>query len=234
MSYVSGKNLLIGLVMVAAALASIALTPSKKLAETKINLEQLVPLEFGDWQIDPTITPLEVSPEVKAQLSKIYNETLSRTYVNKQGERVMLSIAYGGDQSKSLQVHKPETCYVAQGFNVKNLGDSPLLFGNLQIKARHLIATLGNRSEPITYWMRVGNTTVYGGLGQAINRYKMGLKGYIPDGLLFRVSSLDSDKEQAFRTQEKFIDALLSAIEPSSRSKLIGTESSSDLVSDAK
>lgn len=228
MSYVSGKNLLIGLVMVAAALASIALTPSKKLVETKINLEQLVPLEFGDWQIDPTITPLEVSPEVKAQLSKVYNETLSRTYVNKQGERVMLSIAYGGDQSKSLQVHKPETCYAAQGFNVKSIGNSPIIFNKLQIKSRRLLATQGNRYEPITYWMRVGDTTVYGGLGQMINRYKTGLKGYIPDGLLFRVSSIDSDKEQAFRTQAEFINALLISLEPSSRSKLIGVVSSNE------
>lgn len=231
MNVASVKNLLMGSAMIFAAWAGFTLTPTKHITEAKINLEKLIPLEFNHWQIDPTITPLEVSPEVKANLSKVYNETLSRTYVNEKGERVMLSIAYGGDQSKSLQVHKPETCYTAQGFNVTKIGDSPFTFDNLQIKARRLLATQGNRYEPITYWIRVGNTTVYGGLGQMINRYKLGLKGYVPDGLLFRVSSIDSDNKQAFQTQAEFINDLLQSLEPSSRSKLIGVASSNDQIS---
>lgn len=224
------KAFIILLVMLLAARTAVFLKPTQRMAEqqTQINLETMIPKQFGQWKEDESQVHLLVSPEKQAFINKIYAQTLTRTYVNKKGEAIMLSIAYGGDQSRGLQVHKPETCYAVQGFKVKSLGDSPFIFNNLQIKARRLIATQGNRYEPITYWMRVGNTTVYGGLGQMINRYKMGLKGYIPDGLLFRVSSIDSDNDQAFRKQAQFINALLQAVEPSDRPKLIGITSSND------
>ena len=37
--------------------------------------------------------------EQAALISKIYNQTLTRTYVNLRNERIMLSIAYGGDRA---------------------------------------------------------------------------------------------------------------------------------------
>src|SRR4030065_72730 len=77
-------------------------------AGPKIDLEVLIPKTFGDWKIDETIAPLIANPEQEAMINKIYNQTLTRTYVNPKGERIMLSIAYGGDQSDSMAVHKPE------------------------------------------------------------------------------------------------------------------------------
>jgi len=50
--------------------------------------------------------PLIANPEQEAQINKIYNQTLTRTYVNPTGERIMLSIAYGGDQTDNMAVHK--------------------------------------------------------------------------------------------------------------------------------
>ena len=56
----------------------------------------------------------------EAIINKIYNQTLTRTYINPRGDRIMLSIAYGRDQSDALQMHKPELCYPAQGFRLLN------------------------------------------------------------------------------------------------------------------
>ncbi|ABE50289.1 exosortase-associated protein EpsI, B-type [Methylobacillus flagellatus] len=218
------RNLIIFLLLLVATLGGVILKPTKFVnAAEDINLEAMIPKEFDEWKIDPTITPIQVSPEVQQNLNKVYDQTLSRTYINKQGMRIMLSIAYGGDQSRGLQAHKPETCYTAQGFNVDLLGNAILNFDGYEIKVRHLLAQHGARYEPILYWMRVGETTVYGGLGQTIKRFELGLQGYIPDGLLFRVSSISRDNISAFTLQEEFVKSLLKNVDSKSRKKLIGT-----------
>ncbi len=114
------RHLLIGLIMLAAAGLALALTPRLKVADQglKINLEAMIPKQFGEWKLDETIAPIMFSPDVQAGLDKIYNQMLNRTYINSQGEQIMLSIAYGGEQSYSMQVHRPEMCYPAQGFQV--------------------------------------------------------------------------------------------------------------------
>ena len=127
MKLISFKHLVIGVCMFAAAGMALALKPTEKVADAgpKIDLEVLIPKTFGDWKVDETITPLIANPEEEALINKIYNQTLTRTYVNSQNERIMLSIAYGGDQSDSMAVHKPEVCYPGQGFQiVKNVTDA--------------------------------------------------------------------------------------------------------------
>src|SRR6476660_10538444 len=95
------RTVVIGLLMLLGAALAWAMKPTEKLAAHRESflLEQMVPEQFGEWKIDTTIVPIAPSPDVKARLDKIYNQTLSRTYVNPAGHRMMLSIAYGGDQS---------------------------------------------------------------------------------------------------------------------------------------
>ena len=71
-------------------------------------LEQLFPKSFGDWAVDESLPVIVPPPDQQALLEKIYNQTLARTYINRSsGLRVMLSVAYGGDQSDGLTVHIP-------------------------------------------------------------------------------------------------------------------------------
>lgn len=219
----SFKNFTIFILLIAATGAGYFLQPkASNHHREKFPLEQLVPEKFGDWVIDPTVVPLQVSPDVQRNLDKVYEQTLSRTYINNDGVRVMLSIAYGGDQSKALQAHKPETCYVAQGFSVQNLGNSTIDFANRAIKIRKLVANYASRTEPIIYWLRVGDSTVYGGLGQTLKRLQLGASGEIPDGLLFRVSTINTDSDSAFNTQIKFTNDLLSSVKKDQLKYLIG------------
>jgi Protein of unknown function (DUF3485) len=51
---------------------------------------------------------------------------------------------------------------------------------------------------------------------------RLGLTGQVPDGLLFRVSSIDPDAARAYAVHESFINALLSAATPADRNKLSG------------
>ena len=44
----------------------------------------------------------------------------------------------------------------------------------------------------MTYWFTVGDTAIKNKLQQRMVEVKLGLTGQIPDGLLFRVSSIDA------------------------------------------
>ena len=224
MKLISFKHLVIGLCMFAAAGMALALKPTIKVADSgpKVDLEVLIPKAFGDWKIDETIVPLIADPELQAKLDKIYNQTLTRTYVNHKGERIMLSIAYGGDQSDTMAVHKPEICYPAQGFQIlKNAsGTFATIDGSIPVK--RLVATQGPRIEPITYWTTVGDKVAVSGWKWKIQQMKYGLTGQIPDGLLFRISSIQSDESAAYRVQDDFSRALLGAMPTADRQRIIG------------
>ncbi|MEW5788592.1 MAG: exosortase-associated protein EpsI, B-type [Pseudomonadota bacterium] len=218
------RNLAIGVAMLVSAGLALVLTP-KQMAEAdrpKIDLEAMIPQAFGDWQVDGSITPVQVAPDVQAKLDKIYSQTLSRTYVNGNGERVMLSIAYGGDQSDSMQAHRPEVCYPAQGFQVVRQvsGSLSTRFGTISVK--RLVAAHGKRIEPITYWFVTGGRVNVDSLERKMAQLRFGLTGQIPDGLLFRISSIASDTEGAFSSQTRFVEALLQSVDDQGRARLIG------------
>ena len=228
MCAISLKHLIIGLCMLAAAGLALALKPTHKIADggPKVDLEMLIPKQFGDWKIDETIAPLIANPEQQALINKIYNQTLSRTYVNSRNERIMLSIAYGGDQSDNMAVHKPEICYPAQGFALlKSPAISDFSTGEGVIPVKRLVAAQGPRIEPITYWTTVGDAVEVNGLKWKLQQLKYGLTGKIPDGLLFRVSSIQSspaDDMQAYRVQDDFTREMLKAMNPKQRERIIG------------
>ncbi|MEW6591991.1 MAG: exosortase C-terminal domain/associated protein EpsI, partial [Pseudomonadota bacterium] len=152
MKFLSFRHVLIGLFMFAGAGLALALKPTVMVAQgsPEVNLEALIPKSFGDWRIDETIVPLIANPEQEALLSKIYSQTLTRTYVNSSNERIMLSIAYGGNQSDNMAVHKPEVCYPAQGFHiVKNPSIAAFAIDEANsIPVKRLVAQQGRRVEP--------------------------------------------------------------------------------------
>jgi hypothetical protein len=67
--------------------------PTTHLADQigKPDLEALFPKQFGVWRLDANLPVILPSPEVQAQLDAVYNQVLSRTYVNTLGQRIMLS-----------------------------------------------------------------------------------------------------------------------------------------------
>jgi len=224
MTVSSARFIAVGLVMLIAAGIALALTPTRKMADqvSPVALDKMIPRDFGEWRIDPSILPVSVSPDVQARLDKIYNQTLSRTYVNFRGERIMLSIAYGGDQSDAMRAHRPEVCYAAQGFQVSAMLASVMDIASSQMPVMRMVASQGSRNEPITYWMTVGDRVVVTGLQQKLAQIRYGLTGTIPDGLLIRVSSIGRDAPGAYRLQDDFTRSLLSALSPDARTRVIG------------
>jgi EpsI family protein len=217
-------RVLIVALMVAAAGLSYVMKPTEMLAQTRggQDLSALIPQKFGDWQNDPSIIPIDVAPDVQAKLDKIYSQTLARTYVNKAGSRVMLSVAYGGDQSDSLQLHKPEACYPAQGFSISRSYNDRLVTDHGTLPLRRLITHLGARHEPVSYWVVVGDHPVVGTIELKLAQMRYGLTGRVPDGMIVRVSTISPDENRAFDIQNKFVIDLLQAADNAGRKRLIG------------
>lgn len=210
--------------MVAASGLALALKPTVKVADSgpKINLETMIPRQFGEWSEAKFGSSQIVDPQTKEALDKIYNQTLSRTYVNPRGYAIMLSIAYGSDQSDGLQLHKPEVCYPAQGFQLEAREVGALNLPTGAIPATRLITTLGQRKEPVTYWMIVGDRVVTGSIQKKLVEMRFGMTGKIPDGMLIRVSSIDGQAQRAYETHHQFSEAMVGAIAVEHRSRLIG------------
>ena len=210
--------------MLAASLAALVAPPAKKISDERpdFSLERMIPKRFGDWHEKSASRIRVVNPQGTELLNRLYSQVLSRIYVNTNGYRIMLSIAYGTDQRGSLQAHKPEACYPAQGF-VLHRNQAGLLstaFGKIAV--RRLFGTLRQRQEPITYWFTIGDRAVQGKLRQRLVQLWYGLHGRIPDGILFRVSSIDANLNRAFGLQDQFVNQLLESISPRERRQLSG------------
>lgn len=213
-----------GVMMVCAAGLSLALMPRQIIndAESQLDFESIIPKQFGGWQIDSSVIPIQPDPQTTAELDKIYSQTLARTYFNVLGQRVMLSIAYGANQSKALQVHKPEVCYASLGFDIGKMTNTHVDTTNGQIPAMQLVAKKGGRNEPITYWIRIGDTLARGWFEQNWTRISYGLNGKIVDGVLVRVSTISNDEQDSYRIQQAFLGAMLQGVRKEDRVRLIG------------
>lgn len=219
------RALLMSALMCSAAAGAWALRPDRgrrNAAQPGIDLESMVPREFGAWREEVQQVAQVVNPQTQELLDKLYNQILTRNYVNGAGERIMLSLAYGGDQRGSLEAHKPEVCYPAQGFQLLSQADASIETAYGAIPVRRLNTALGRRMEPLTYWFTVGESTVQSRWEKRLVEIRLTLTGQIPDGLLFRVSSIDADPQHAWQVQERFIKALLDAVEAKDRARLAG------------
>ena len=218
-----------------AAIAMLAMGGSAALAEwarptIKVSdlhpgfkLEQVFPERFGDWVVDPNVPVVVPPPDQQALLNKIYNQTLARTYVNRRGERVMLSVAYGGDQSDGLTVHIPDICYPGQGFKVTETQDARLSVApGFVIPVRHLLTTLGPRVEPVTYWVLMGDEATTSNTQRRLVSLRFGLKRLIPEGMLVRVSSINPDMQAALAVHARFVNDLVASVPPADRERIVG------------
>lgn len=191
---------------------------------TPPELARIVPSRFDAWR-ELQAAPTVVSAQTQQMLQSIYNEILTRTYAAPDGYQVMLSIAYGGDQRGTLRAHKPEVCYPAQGFKLLETADASLDTTYGRIPMRTLRTVLGSRNEPLMYWFAYGGRTSGSSWERRLQSLRLTLTGQVPDGLLFRISSIDADAPRAWQRQGDFVRALLAACTPLARARLAGLDS---------
>jgi len=211
-----------------AAGLSIALAPSRHSADARpvVPLEQLFPGRVGAWRVEPASAAFVRAPTENGKVYGIYNEVLERAYVNGAGERIMLSVAYGREQSAALQLHRPEVCYTSDGFQVSKLHEEVLDLNPGHLPVTRLHASMLGRSEPITYWALLGDTVVADGSAFWKRRWTSSLRGEILDGMLVRVSSIDADPSAAYRLQTEFVRELSRSMSVLWRDRVFGVAAS--------
>jgi len=222
---IARRDLLIGAACIAAAGAAYGLTPRRHVSLLAgRRLADIVPASFGDWTSED-VTDL-VAPKVEGSLaSRIYGQTVERKYLQASSEaEIMVLLAHGDTQSSELQVHRPEICYPAFGFELsKNRVTQLPLPGGVTLPARRLVADAPGREENIVYWTRLGEFLPVEAHEQRMDRLKTAVAGYVADGILARCSALGSDPTLAFASMAAFIPALIEAVAGNARAALIGT-----------
>ena len=222
------RAVIASVLMAGIAVGGHAMVPTKRMAEMRgpFHIDSLVPTSFNGWSIDTSAVGGIVNPQAEVLLNKLYSQTLDRVYVDTQGRRIMLSIAYGEDQADdSVQLHYPEVCYPAQGFQLKGNRKEVIQLGQGSVRVRRLQTQFGDsRFEPVTYWTIIGDEQSLGGWDRKLAEIRHGLHGEIVDGLLFRVSSIDRNTEEGFRLQDAFIRDVVAAMTPSARRQLVGLD----------
>lgn len=221
------KNLLLATLMALAAFAALTFHPTILLADQrpKVELEELIPRQFGDWRELKQSTGQIINPQQTVLLQKLYSQTLSRIYVHTNGAAIMLSIAYGASQNDGIALHYPEICYPAQGFQLLGTNKTEIQtdFGNIPVK--QLMTHLGDRYEPVTYWSTLGDKVVPSGIETKLAQLDYGFKGLIPDGLIFRVSSITKDAIEGYEAQAQFARELVKALPSNTRLRIAGLSS---------
>lgn len=213
----------IAALMFTASVGAVVARPGTKAAvrEPAFSLETIIPTQFGEWREEPRRIIQLVNPQRQAALDEIYSQILERVYVNVDGYRIMLSIAYGSDHRGFFRTHEPEACYPGQGFVLHRREVLQLETPFGEIPVRRLFTSKGSRVEPVTYWIKVGDKAVLPSQSKLVELFYI-LTWRIPDGMLFRVSSIDPDQARANRRHEQFINQLLQRISPAERKRLSG------------
>lgn len=225
---IARRDFLFGGACVAALGIAEALRPRTLLTLMPSNhLGTLVPSQLGPWTLGEGGDI--VVPKVPGSLSdKLYSDTLTRLYVNKDtGEQVMMLIAYGRAQSDLLQLHRPETCYPAIGLAIQaRKNDDIEIKPGVTIPAVALTAGEESRVEDIVYWTRLGEYLPRSAGDQRRDRLKTAMEGIIGDGVLVRASMLRHNPEAPsnYDRLNDFMTALILSVAPKVRPGFIGTE----------
>lgn len=200
------KSLILFVMMLSASLLSMAWRPDRYYGERyeQTDLKAQLPTEFGKWKIFES-SRLIVDPALETKLRSLYESTASAVYIKDDGYMVMLSLAYGLDQRGMGQVHLPEICYPAQGFTLTDKYRDELRINGEVIPITRLFAKNRERNEPITYWTTLGKNIYQGQIDKKLLTANYLLNGFIPDGMVVRVSSIDANHQRAYLLHEEFI-----------------------------
>lgn len=218
------RELLLGLPLVAAAGGAFALTPRNRLnllGDKK--LEKAVPLTIGAWTVTPSNAVVLPDAAEGSLSARLYDQTVSRLYTSDTELPIMMVIAYGSTQSDQLQLHRPEVCYSAVGFEITSATRVAVPVGtDAELPARELVARNNDRVEPILYWTRVGDFLPTNGNEQRLMKLRSEMRGYVADGVLVRLSSIGEPSPEVFAALQRFTRAMLDATDPAALPALVG------------
>lgn len=217
---INRRKLLVGLLFCSAAGLAAWRQPRRKVDYLgRHKLEDVVPKTIGAW--DFVTTSGLVVPPNDPYLRSIYSQLLTRVYSDGKNPTIMLLIAQNGSQTGFLQIHRPETCYTAGGYQISPLAPHPVQIGSTVLHANEMEASGNGPPEHVVYWTRVGDMMPQSWRQQKIAVAKQNLEGVIPDAILVRVSTVSNDSDAALAAMDNFIRAMIESVGPDMRSVFI-------------
>lgn len=223
------KSLLVCALLLLSALSALLLTPKYYSVTTVPDLATMVPTKFKNWkEIKSPFNQVGLTTDKNSLVNQLYDGVLMRTYVNDKGDQVMLALAYAREQKQDIKIHRPEVCYIAQGFEMLKQTTSNISMQQSQITQpvamNRLLMRNQNRAEAVSYWIRIGDAYPSDGMAARMKILREGLHGKVLDGILVRASTVldeESDSNAAYETQEGFLKDLLNSLPASQQSLLV-------------
>jgi EpsI family protein len=218
----SRRDLLFGGAAAVAAGTAYARMPRKRLMMIGDDeLDKIVPQQIGRWHYAEASGLVLPPPDQLAHL--LYDQQVARTYIADDLLPIMLLMAYGSSQGGMLQIHRPEICYPASGFRLTATRATQIaLGGGHSIPALRFTAHSDTRTEQVLYWTRIGELLPVSWSAQRMAVIRNNLHGYVPDGLLVRVSTISENAEQAREMLQTFTRTMLTELSIPHRRMLIG------------
>ena len=184
------RGVIVGFGLAAGAALSQFATPraiASPIAEQQF--QRMIPDTVGGWTSRRSAEL--VLPAVDDGQDKLYENLETRIYEGDGLPSMMVLVAYSSVQRNDVQVHRPEICYPAAGFPILSTKPATIDVGPKNVYGRELVADRGGLSERIIYWVRVGKEFPIGWADQRLTMAISNAKGVTPDGLLFRVSTIE-------------------------------------------
>ena len=217
---VSRREVVAGLLMASAAAVAMARKPNIRMDRLgNHKLDDIVPDRVGRWSLVGN-SGLVVPPQDQLQLV-LYSQLLTRVYSD-GANAIMLLIAYSASESGFLQVHRPEFCYRAAGYELSDFAPRNVqLDGPHALKANTLTATREDSIEQLLYWVRIGDHIPHSWAQQKLAFAGDNLKRLIPDAALVRVSTIGPDKGAAMPLIDDFVRSMVASVPQPLRPVLI-------------
>ena len=199
------RSLLIGATLIGGAAFAAYRDPVKVTAAMPDKVFRgLIPRQVGNWQSrksDELVVPQE--DEFAA---KLYENLETFVYEGANSPTIMLLLAYNSMQQNDVQAHRPEVCYPAGGYPIIFSEELAVKYKSKIISGRYLIAKRSSSLfEHIIYWIRIGDSFPTSWTQQRLDMALINASGIIPDGSLFRASTINQHSEKSTELVQKFI-----------------------------
>jgi EpsI family protein len=208
------RVLFLALLMALSGAATTFVRPVESRAVSAPDLDGMLPEDFGRWR-RVALTNAVLPPESKLGPGEA---VAYRAYVDDLGRLVTLVAAYGPPLGDSVRLHRPETCYGAQGFAI----NARAVAAAAGIPLVNLDTKSPSRREAVTYWLREGAAFTVRASDSQRRRLTRGFAA-APDGALVRISTISAERPQ-FDLHREFIEDFTSALSPDARRLLLGKD----------
>lgn len=186
-----------------------------------VALADLLPVTCGAWHRRAALTP---APEADDSLSlSLYSAQATTRFVHDNAASVSVFLAYGPVQDDARQIHRPEECYPAAGYDVRETGVVPLVVRPaLTIPLSCIEAEAREEVQHIGYWVRIGDRLAPTAASQRLALLRAAASGTIEDGLLVRCAVAGGTAAAAALVRADFIVAWINSLSDGQRAAVLG------------